>query len=68
MCKMSMVITKKYDCRVFSKKRLGGGRGLAKREYYADVNVLSSIDFIYFWGSNKKQRSCDGRVGRAAPV
>jgi len=28
----------------------------------------SLIDFIYFWGSNKKQRSCDGRVGRAAPV
>jgi hypothetical protein len=23
--------------------------------------------FIYFWRSNKKQRSCDGRGGRAAP-
>ncbi len=29
---------------------------------------LSSTDLIYFWGSNKKQRSCDGRGGgRAAP-
>ncbi len=25
-----------------------------------------SIDFIYFWGSNKKQRSCDGGGGRGA--
>jgi hypothetical protein len=25
-----------------------------------DVGGPSSIDFIYFWGSNKKQRSCDG--------
>ncbi len=25
----------------------------------------SSIDCKYFWGSNKKQRSCDGRVGGA---
>ena len=28
----------------------------------------SSMDFIYFLGLNKKQRSCDGRVGRVAPV
>ncbi len=28
----------------------------------------NSIDFIYSWGSNKKQRSCDGRGGaRSAP-
>ncbi len=26
-----------------------------------------SIDFIYFRGSNKKQRSCNGGEGRAAP-
>jgi hypothetical protein len=26
------------------------------------------VDFIYFWRSNKNQRSCDGRGGgRAAP-
>ena len=34
-----------------------------------DVGGPSSIDFIYFWGSNKKQRSCDGQVGaRSAPM
>ncbi len=30
-----------------------------------DVGGPSSIDFIYFWGSNEKQRSCDGRGGGA---
>jgi hypothetical protein len=29
-----------------------------------DVGGPSSIDFIYFWGSNEKRRSCDGRVTR----
>ncbi len=35
-----------------------------------DVGSPSSIDFIYFWGSNEKQRSCDGRgeVGAQRPV
>ncbi len=28
-----------------------------------DLGGPSSTDFIYFWGSNKKQRSCDGRGG-----
>jgi hypothetical protein len=33
-----------------------------------DVGGPSWIDFIYFWGSNEKQRSCDGQGGgRAAP-
>ncbi len=33
-----------------------------------DVGGPSSIDFIYFWGSNEKQQNCDGRGGgRAAP-
>jgi hypothetical protein len=34
-----------------------------------DVSGPSSIDCKYFWGSNKKKRSCDGRGGggRAAP-
>ncbi len=33
-----------------------------------DVGGPSSIDFIYFWGPNKKQQ-CDGRGGggRSAP-
>jgi hypothetical protein len=30
-----------------------------------DVGGPSSIDCKYFWGSNKKQRSCDGRGGGA---
>ncbi len=30
-----------------------------------DVGGPSSIDFIYFWGSNEKQRSCVGRGGGA---
>ncbi len=34
-----------------------------------DVGDPSSIDFKYFWGSNKRQRSCVGQGGggRAAP-
>jgi hypothetical protein len=35
-----------------------------------DVGGPISTDLIYFWGSNKKQRSCDGRGGggaRSAP-
>ncbi len=32
-----------------------------------DVGGPSSIDFIYFWGSNKKQRSCDGGEGAQRP-
>jgi hypothetical protein len=32
-----------------------------------DVGGPSWIDFIYFWGLNEKQRSCDGQRGRAAP-
>jgi hypothetical protein len=31
-----------------------------------DVGGPSSIDFIYFWGSNNKQRSCVGRGGARA--
>jgi hypothetical protein len=30
-----------------------------------DVGGPSSIDCKYFWGSNKKQQSCDGRGGGA---
>ncbi len=33
-----------------------------------DVGGPSSIDCKYFWGSNKKQRSCDGRGGAQRPV
>ena len=33
-----------------------------------DVGGPSSTDLIYFWGSNKKQRSCDGRGGAQRPV
>ncbi len=33
-----------------------------------DVGGPSSIDFVYFWGSNNKQRSCDGRGGAQRPV
>jgi hypothetical protein len=33
-----------------------------------DVGGPSSIDFIYFWGSNKKQRSCDGGGACSAPI
>ncbi len=33
-----------------------------------DVGGPSAIDCKYFWGSNKKQRSCDGRGGaRSSP-
>ena len=28
----------------------------------------TSINFIYFWGSNEKQRSCDGQGGAQRPV
>jgi hypothetical protein len=31
-----------------------------------EVGSPSSVDFIYFWGSNKKQQSCDGREGGGA--
>jgi hypothetical protein len=44
-----------------AKLRGGGGGG-------AGGKGQSSIDFIYFWGSNKKQRSCDGRGTRSAPL
>ncbi len=33
-----------------------------------DVGGPSSIDSKYFWGSNKKQRSCDGRGGARRTV
>ncbi len=33
-----------------------------------DVGGPSSIDFVYFWGSNNKQRSCDGGGGAQRPV
>ncbi len=33
-----------------------------------DVGSPSSIDLVYFWGSNNKQRSCDGRGGAQRPV
>jgi hypothetical protein len=38
------------------------------KEKSFNVGGPSSIDFIYFWGSNKKQQ-CDGRGGgaRSAP-
>jgi hypothetical protein len=32
-----------------------------------DVGGPSSIDFIYFWGSNKKSNAMGEGVGRAAP-
>jgi hypothetical protein len=31
-------------------------------------NLFLKIGYFYFWGMNKKQRSCDGRGGaRSAP-
>ncbi len=33
-----------------------------------DVGGQSSIHLAYFWGSNNKQRSCDGRGGAQRPV
>ena len=33
-----------------------------------DLGGPSSIDCKYFWGLNKKQRSCDGRGGAQRPV
>ena len=38
------------------------------KEKALDVGGQSSIDFAYFWGSNNKQRSCDGRGGAQRPV
>jgi hypothetical protein len=38
------------------------------KEKALDVGGPSSIDFVYFWGSNNKQRSCDGRGGAQRPV
>jgi hypothetical protein len=35
------------------------------KEKALDVGGQSSIDFAHFWGSNNKQRSCDGRGGGA---
>jgi hypothetical protein len=33
-----------------------------------NIDLKYFVDFIYFWRSNKKQRSCDGRGGaRSAP-
>ena len=49
---------------------LGAGGPLCScgKKKALDVGGPSSTDLIYFWGSNKKQRSCDGRWGgRAAP-
>jgi hypothetical protein len=37
--------------------------GPAKLRWGGWAKGQSSIDFIYCWGSNKKQRSCDGRGG-----
>jgi hypothetical protein len=55
----------------------GGGQGnsyfiasvVLWKEKALDMGGPSMIDFIYFWGSNKKQRSCDGWWGgaRSAP-
>jgi hypothetical protein len=30
-----------------------------------NIDLKYFVDFIYFWRSNKKQRSCDGRGGGA---
>ncbi len=32
----------------------------------AKLRWVGRIDFMFFWGSKNKQRSCDGRGGRAA--
>ncbi len=50
-----------------------GGAGAGDLIFYSlcgkkkalDVGGPSSIDCKYFWGSNKKQRSCDGRGARS---
>jgi len=33
-----------------------------------NIDLKYFVDFIYFWRSNKKQRSCDGRGGAQRPV
>jgi hypothetical protein len=47
----------------------GGGRWTSFHSLCVPVERKKPLtDLIYFWGSNKKQRSCDGRErGRAAP-
>ncbi len=52
-------------CGIFSLCYSPEGRAkLRWAEKSFDVGGPSSIDFIYFWGSNKKQQ-CDGRGGGA---
>jgi hypothetical protein len=46
-----------------------GGWGQGTSYFIASgVGGPSSIDFIYFWGLNEKQRSCDGQGGAQRPV
>jgi hypothetical protein len=66
------ILTLKY-CRKDQRSCDGWGLGKGPHISYPlcscgkkkafDVGGPSSIDFVYFWGSNNKQRSCDGRGG-----
>ncbi len=57
-------------CGIFSLSVCYSPEGRAKLRWADksfDVGGPSSIDLIYFWGSNKKQQ-CDGRGGAQRPV
>ncbi len=54
----------KFDHKILregsAKLRWAGPRDLI-------FHSLCSLHFIYFWGSNEKERSCDGQRAEAAP-